>query len=349
MRPRLPSLSPDRSALDRLLWLVALLALLIAPLSNNAGAADRPILLDAREYPWSAIGRINAAGRGFCTGVLVSPRAVLTAAHCLYYQRDARWFAPDEIHFVAGYQRDRWLAHSRAADYSVEPGYKPRTETSLEAVLDDWAVIVLQKPLGEQVGWIGIQAITRGLLRQLKEGDMKAAQVGYRRDRPHAQTVRAPCAVPGVYGGGRGMLHDCDVIEGASGSPLLIFKDGQPLVIGVHTVRAETDEGEAYAGVLSANVFHPKAGAVEAIKAGQAAKISWGKGRGPGGGGEAKALPGQTIAQLLKRLGYLAEGKDASATSRESAIRSFEDRTGLPVTGRPSVALLGALVGALER
>ena len=33
---------------------------------------------------WEAVGRIDIAGRAFCTGTLIAPDLVLTAAHCLY-------------------------------------------------------------------------------------------------------------------------------------------------------------------------------------------------------------------------------------------------------------------------
>ncbi len=34
--------------------------------------------------PWEAVGRLNIGGNSFCTGALIAPDIVLTAAHCLY-------------------------------------------------------------------------------------------------------------------------------------------------------------------------------------------------------------------------------------------------------------------------
>ena len=264
-----------------LLLAVGLIGLTALQMAATPSAAAEARVLDATRYPWSAIGRVNSAGRTFCTGFLVSSRTVLTAAHCLFDLRQGRWYAPDEIHFVAGYQRDAWLAHSRAKSYTVAKGYDPRRPADMETALQDWAVVVLGQALGEQVGWLGVELLDRSLMKRLASGELKVTQVGYRRDRAHVQTLRDNCGVPEVYAGGQGILHRCDVIELASGSPLLVIRDGLPSVLGLHTIRAETRDGEIIAGAVSSAIFHPDFGLQEASSASSEAGVTWGLGRGP--------------------------------------------------------------------
>ncbi len=308
------------------------------------------MIVDAVEYPWSAIGRVNAAGRSFCTGFLVSERVVLTAAHCLYDFRNARWWPPRVVHFLAGYQRDSYLKHSRAKSYDVSSDYRPQRNPEIVQTLDDWAVVTLAEPVGRDVGWLGILSLDRVILRGLKEGQVTTVQAGYRRDRAHALTVGFNCPVPGLFGKGRGILHSCDVVQGGSGSPLLVFRNGHVSVLGIHTMRALDRNGEEYAGAISASIFDPNRGVQSAMTAARAAGLAPGAGAAPASIRAAAPVPLGTFDLLLRRKGLLsdADGRGASGSKRRAAIEAFERKNGLRVTGKASIALLGRLIRALR-
>lgn len=206
---------------------------------------DRRLLADAAQWPFSALGRLNAAGRGFCTTVLVGPSTALTAAHCLFNPRTGRPRALSDLHVVAGFQRDTWLGHARAKRVHMELTTFPRTLDTAFAPRD-WAVIELDAPLGETVGWLGLRDVSA-------DPEAPLFEAGYRHDRPYAVSVGTGCQV--VERRDNTLLHDCVVSRGGSGSPLLQYADGRFWVVGLHSMQARLGNGRAVAIAADASVF----------------------------------------------------------------------------------------------
>ena len=309
------------------------------------------IEVNAMEYPWSAIGRVNAGGRGHCTGFLIGERQVLTAAHCLYDTRNGRWRGASELHFVAGYQRDTYLINSPVSSYERAKRFDVAAGPKSANAVNDWAVLTLEKPIGRQAGWLGLRRLDKALLGRLRRGQARALQAGYRRGWTHIMTVNLNCAISGFFEGNAGILHACDIAKGDSGSPLLVLDKGVFRVAGLHVINGKS-HGDEFAGALSVRLFHPKSGRSQAIRALRRAGPVWSRGRAPEAGSPATALPLRTIEQLLGRLGHLQPATAPSNADRVdpevrgAAIAAFQSRSGLRVTGRASLALLGRLIRA---
>lgn len=125
----------------------------VAAAQNLAGPSlGSRLAVNSTEYPWSAIGRVNAGGRGYCTGFMVGERHALTAGRSMFHRREGRLFAPMEIQFVAAYQHDRRPQHSAVRRYALVRGAGLREEWGPHQVGRNWAILELQEPIGRSTG-----------------------------------------------------------------------------------------------------------------------------------------------------------------------------------------------------
>lgn len=204
-------------------------------LPGIVGKDDR-VALDPTVWPWHALGRINQGTGGHCTGTLVAPDAVLTAAHCVFHGRTQRRLQPREIHFVAGYRRGDYLAHARGRAVVIPPTYRYSARPTLAEVAQDWAIVFLDQTL----------AIRPIPLRTLP-ADGRLQRAGYSQDRAHLLSIHDDCHLQRMLAGGRVLLTDCDSTRGDSGSPLLLRQGEQVWLVGV--VAAIMDQGAQEGGL----------------------------------------------------------------------------------------------------
>jgi protease YdgD len=229
---------------------LALLALLLAALAagpaaaQDARVAPRAVLLpgigtadprrpvDPRAEPWRALGRVQLEVGGRCTGVLVGPATVLTAAHCLFGPRSRQVVRPGTVHFLLGYHMGEWTARARVSAFALGDGFDVARGGPLGA---DWALLTLDTPLGEG------RALR--LRRELPSAGTALMLAGYQQDRPEALLADTGCRALGLRRGARGLpllAHGCAGTRGASGAPLLALgRDGAWEVVGVVAAVAE--------------------------------------------------------------------------------------------------------------
>ena len=211
------------------------------------GKDDRRVVAEG-DRRFDAVGRINRGGGSFCTGVLVAADEVLTAAHCLWSLARHGWVHPDEVHFVAGYRRGDYLAHARGRTLRLPGGDAMDEDGHPRTLPDDWAVVVLDRPIGEVDP---MRLATPADRPDLEGGGARLARVGYGADRPYLPILVEGCHPLGLAWAGRVLLHDCDATFGDSGSPVLLKRqNGAFAVLGVQSAIVGHGGMQAGAAVL---------------------------------------------------------------------------------------------------
>lgn len=219
-----------------------------AMLRPGIGAEDPRRPADPEAEPWRALGRVQTELGTRCTGALIGPRSVLTAAHCLIAPRSAQFVQPGSVHFMLGYHLGHYDAHARVVSYALGPGFRPAPPGPAAA---DWAVLTLDRP-------VGTPGRILPLLRDPPPPRTPLMLGGYQRDRPEMLLADTGCRLLGLQRGGEPLLvHDCAGTRGVSGAPLLARgPDGHWAIAGVaSSVAADIALGRA---VPAASVSPPR-------------------------------------------------------------------------------------------
>ncbi len=180
---------------------------------------------------WEAVGRLNFGGRAFCTGALIAPDLVLTAAHCLFEKGSGRQYGAGEIEFLAGWRNGRANAKARVRRAIAHPNFEYQQDNRVTRVAYDLALLQLERPIRKL-------SITPFATEVRPRKGAEVGVVSYGRGRADSPSLQEVCYVLARRSGT--LVLSCEADFGSSGAPIFTLDDeGKARIVSVISAKAE--------------------------------------------------------------------------------------------------------------
>ncbi len=229
---------------------------------------------------WEGVGLLLIERRSSCTGVLVRPDLVMTAAHCLVDPDTGAKADPRQVEFRAGWRNGKSIAMRRGVAALIHPNYLGGSEVNGKQLRYDMALIRLEAP---------IQSTHANPFRvggNVHTGN-EVSVVSYGKGRNNAPSRQRVCTVLQATDGMVAM--SCDVIFGSSGAPVFRMENGRPVIVSLVSAIGDVNGEKVSFGM---DIARPLKELMRDLRAGRgvyppvsfgAKRIGIGEGRSSGG------------------------------------------------------------------
>jgi protease YdgD len=183
---------------------------------------DDRVLVPINEAPWRYMGVLRMDSGGVCSATLVARNVIATAAHCIH--ADA-----GQLNAAARFESASGAHTARVTAYLIDRSFNDRRFNTTDEIDGlDWALLRIDQPLGDELGFATVRSVT-GANQPLPTNLLQA---GYSWDTGGHLSGNLSCRMIAAHPDNT-FAHECDTTRGDSGSGFLLRNGAGYDLVGV--------------------------------------------------------------------------------------------------------------------